>query len=44
MESNTSTATVVDVEMADQATLKGPPALFKNYFDDLAMSDITIML
>jgi hypothetical protein len=43
-KSNTSTATVVDVEMTDQVTLKGPPALFKTYFDDPTMSDITIML
>lgn len=44
MESNTSTATVADVEMADQVNLKGPPALFKSYFDDPTMSDITIIL
>jgi hypothetical protein len=44
MESNASTATVADVEMTDQANLKGPPALFKTYFDDPNMSDITIML
>jgi hypothetical protein len=30
--------------MTDQAILKGPPALFKTYFDDPTMSDITIML
>ena len=44
MESNTSTSSVTDVEMANQANVQGPPALFKTYFDDLKMSDITICL
>jgi hypothetical protein len=44
MESNTSTASVTDVEMADQVKLKGPPALLKTYFDDPKMSDLTIIL
>jgi hypothetical protein len=44
MESNASTATVADVEMADHVNLKGPTALFKTYFDDPTMSDIAIML
>jgi len=46
MESNTSTSlvTIADVEMADKANIKGPPALFKTYFDDPKMSDIAIFL
>ena len=45
MESNISTASLPDTEMADQANIiKGPPALFKTYFDDPKMSDIIINL
>ena len=45
MESNTSTATLPDIEMADQANIiKSPPALFMTYFDDPTRSDITIVL
>ena len=44
MESNTSTTSVTDVEMADATNIKGPPALFKTCFDDPTRSDITIVL
>ncbi|GAB7324542.1 hypothetical protein MBLNU13_g08446t1 [Cladosporium sp. NU13] len=45
MESNTSTPSLSDTEMADQANIiKGPPALFKTYVDDPKISDITINL
>ena len=45
MESNISTASLPDTEMADHANIiKGPPALYKTYFDDAKLSDIIINL
>lgn len=45
MESNTSTASVPDAAMEDQASIsKAPPALLKTYFDNPKMSDINIIL